>query len=591
MCGNFGLLALANSSSTQPENTSQHSFHKPKTAKDELDASVSESMHQVSRLQGMRFNEQADEIQYSPDGIDKMVSPVKILEAQTACTEIRGGQAGGYSSIEYTYERTEHESRFEAMFGSPMIAVPKNYRVRMVARKRHPLAADLSSLYMRKRGGKNPSPDSTITVIGHTRFATSSINVVSELHPHEWVPFHDETVWLFNANSGRFEKSRTLVGLHITHNGDFDAMEAYSQTMVVDEIGLWLERALHVSNNCRGDSPKVAGCMDLMRVQGRWAGAARLSWLRCVCSSSTDVSGGSQLSKAAPNTFPNMSYWEVWANSFEKVWPAHINNVIVDLPPSKFDLKKKHTYRISKEGVVQFEAAMAQFLQSEGKHDGLLGISDWTQLRIESFVHHAVRGFLYADLYTVMTELLSRAEGSFGLQAHCTIEPGVVVIASKGQPMSIAFDPMRPIVLFASEAEALAVPVYESGKWLPQRIDLDSHGEIFRCGEPRALQEGSFTDTVRTRHIIPTKKSKKKSSSNQNVTPAPPHQIGIHLDCGVEIRCYNLGSCVEAKMESLIDRCVAITSAPIPYDPKADLVLNDLKVTPAVLDAIDHGIY
>ena len=50
-----------------------------------------------------------------------------------------------------------------------------------------------------------------------------------------------------------------------------------------------------------------------------------------------------------------------------------------------------------------------------------------------------------------MSEFLSRAEGSFGLQAHCSIEPGVVVIASKGQPMSLSYDPERPIVLFGSE--------------------------------------------------------------------------------------------------------------------------------------------
>lgn len=436
---------------------------------------------------------------------------------------------------------------------------------------------------------------SVLVVIGHTRFATSSVNVVPELHPHEWVPFHDEIIWKFNTDTGRFERSKTLFGLHITHNGDFDAMEAYSSIMVVDEIGLWLERALHCPNSTRGDSPKVAGCMDLMRVQGRWAAAARLSWLRCVASSSTDVSGGIQLTKTAPNTFPSMSYWELWATIFEKVWPSHINNVIIDLPPNKFDLKKKHAYRIDRAGLEQFQGAMVEFLQNEGKAHNDLGIEAWNLLRIQSFVHHAVRGFLYADLYTVMTEILSRAEGSFGLQAHCTVEPGVVVIASKGQPMSIAFDPTRPIVLFASEAEALAVPVYESGKWLPQRIDLDSKGEIVRVGEPRALQEGSFGDLVRTprHHTTGGGTGAAKKGKGKKTTPTPTASagglVGINLDCGVEIRCYSLVSCKEAKMDSLIERCVAITSAPLPYDPKVDLVANDLKVTPAVLDAIDHG--
>lgn len=438
------------------------------------------------------------------------------------------------------------------------------------------------------------------SVIGHTRFATSSVNVVPELHPHEWVAFHDEIIWMFNADTGRFERSKTQFGLHITHNGDFDAMEAYSSIMVVDEIGLWLERALHYPNHTRGDSPKVAGCMDLMRVQGRWAAAARLSWLRCICSASTDVSGGEQLSKTAPNTFPNMSYWELWASVFEKIWPSHINNVIIDLPPNKFDLKKKHSYRIDRAGLLQLETSIVEQLQGNSNDlpHASLNIRDWSLIKLQSFVHHAVRGFLYADLYTVMTEILSRAEGSFGLQAHCTIEPGVVVIASKGQPMSIAFDPNRPIVLFASEAEALAVPVYESGKWLPQRIDLDSKGEIFRVGEPRALQEGSFSGENQRIAIGKGKKAKtsKKSSSSGALSPNPliltqTEQVptSIHLDCGVEIRCYSLVSCKEAKSDSLIERCVAITSAPLPYDPKVDLVANDLKVTPAVLDAIDHG--
>ena len=93
------------------------------------------------------------------------------------------------------------------------------------------------------------------------------------------MPFHPERVWSFNSHTGLFAATLQSIGLHITHNGDFDALEvritshritslsllsihsyiasllciqAYSQTMVVDEVGLWLERVLHVSNNCRG---------------------------------------------------------------------------------------------------------------------------------------------------------------------------------------------------------------------------------------------------------------------------------------------------------------------------------------------------
>lgn len=67
------------------------------------------------------------------------------------------------------------------------------------------------------------------TVIGHTRFATSSANKVSELHPHEWTPFKEEVVWKFNPILGKYERCSAVMGVHITHNGDFDELEAYSQ--------------------------------------------------------------------------------------------------------------------------------------------------------------------------------------------------------------------------------------------------------------------------------------------------------------------------------------------------------------------------
>ena len=60
-------------------------------------------------------------------------------------------------------------------------------------RKRVPLSSDLAALYRSQSTGSS-SRDSTVTNIGHTRFATSSINRVPELHPHEWVPFRDENV-------------------------------------------------------------------------------------------------------------------------------------------------------------------------------------------------------------------------------------------------------------------------------------------------------------------------------------------------------------------------------------------------------------
>lgn len=266
-----------------------------------------------------------------------------------------------------------------------------------------------------------------------------------------------------------------------------------------------------------------------------------------------------------------------------------------------------------------------------------VGAHNWTNLQLRSFVYHTIRGFLYSDLYNAVTEFLSRAKGSFGLQVHCTVEPGVVVIASKGQPMSISFSPAHPMVLFASEAEALAVPVFKSGKWMPVRLDLDTAGEISRIGPPRALHEGNFIRglSAEAQHQLPVASLTMSNLSNHNtstthmvdvfrpmeyyrgrdrgnsvmkaspsfghlpITPrqnifptshAPSHKkVGLLLASGVEILMYSLTSCSELSEHTLTGRTVKITSAPLPYDPKADLVAGDLAVTPGVMAAIDSG--
>jgi hypothetical protein len=69
MCGNFGLLLLY-------------------TGKNSNDASETSSPQEAAK-----FNSG------SVKGV--LLPAIHILEAQTAATEVRGGQAGGYSALEY----------------------------------------------------------------------------------------------------------------------------------------------------------------------------------------------------------------------------------------------------------------------------------------------------------------------------------------------------------------------------------------------------------------------------------------------------------------------------------------------------------
>ena len=195
----------------------------------------------------------------------------------------------------------------------------------------------------------------------------------------------------------------------------------------------------------------------------------------------------------------------------------------------------------------------------------------------------AVRGFLRGDMYNALTEIMSRAEGSFGVQVHCTLEPGVVVIASKGQPMSISYDDTKPIVLFGSEAEAVRVHVDKFGNSLTHQLDLDSKGEIMRIGYPRDLREGSCA-------VAKTAKCHTADGS-------------LQLSSGIEIMSYLLGVARDVSSDELIKRSIPIVKHGISSANTStsltsfffsnwktiqrDLVGEDLVSTPLVLQAIN----
>jgi len=200
-----------------------------------------------------------------------------------------------------------------------------------------------------------------------------------------------------------------------------------------------------------------------------------------------------------------------------------------------------------------------------------------------------------------------------------------VIVASKGQPMSVSFDPHRSIVLFASEAEALNVPIdIGSTHCLPLRIDLDGSGEIVRLGERRHLMEGGFkSDRNKSSRrssssngvvLYNNCNSSRSSGSNNNhhdmiinstnginnneskiiddiVDSIPDDSMScLLLPCNVEIRSYLLDANAEISSKQLMSRCIPINVSKTTYDPYADLVLNDLDSIPAVIDAIDKGL-
>lgn len=260
MCGNFGLLFIKNQSTDHAENNDAEKQEEvkrskpPKKSKKKGFVAV-DGEETLTRNRRVSFDgfvdeessevEEDDEVTIS-SAKDLLKNPLLILEAQAANTEIRGGQAGGYSYLEYTKVKNEspaalhpvnqevnspfhsthsanssHHSRAYQFFAagrqrspsnshvskgdtiSPLhgsstsisnnndnttvhnqqrpralsqsgavnyapfeaefITVPSNTRVRTVARKRYPLAADLSDHFLKARKGKTIELDKTFT--------------------------------------------------------------------------------------------------------------------------------------------------------------------------------------------------------------------------------------------------------------------------------------------------------------------------------------------------------------------------------------------------------------------------------------------
>ena len=207
--------------------------------------------------------------------------------------------------------------------------------------------------------------------------------------------------------------------------------------------------------------------MDLLRVQGRWGPAVRLAWVRSVLKTGTDVCSGRQLSKTAPNSFPTPAYFDQWAEFMDAEFLQHINNIIkprqnrpVESKGSKIVHPKNaaadYKYRIDASGERQLVKCLASLLRgtaaetlqfsnvypnpamggmdrssvgrssshsqpsssdsAAAERRARLNITDWSEIQLTTFLSCTVRGFLRGDLYNAMTEFLSRAEGSFGLQ-------------------------------------------------------------------------------------------------------------------------------------------------------------------------------
>ena len=171
MCGNFGLLRIQEPLIKKRSSIAELLSRSRGKEIDHLDGSFHDQVEAVSRTGGVIIADTSPDSAHGAQPSSKKIGFVQLFTDLAALTEFRGGQAGGISTFEYTDKE--------------LMTKPSVARMRCVGRKRYTLAEDMANRYTSLTTALG-SDFSTFTAIGHTRFATSSANVETELHPHEW---------------------------------------------------------------------------------------------------------------------------------------------------------------------------------------------------------------------------------------------------------------------------------------------------------------------------------------------------------------------------------------------------------------------
>ncbi|WP_299404860.1 hypothetical protein [Acaryochloris sp. IP29b_bin.148] len=426
---------------------------------------------------------------------------VDIFRTMGHNTEVRGAQAGGGLTI-------GKNRQGQLVFVGHKLVNSRRGNLTRTLEKRFSQVRSRSI-----RSGIRPI-NSTITAAWHYRYGTSGPPSVLETHWHEWTSAKVEKVWQIE-NRQWISQDRSI-NHRITHNGDFESWRLLGQPIGQAHLGLWLERVLDAPNQTVGDSPKIAGMMDLLITQGMWTASVRLAYQLSLAPSSEAAFDGHSPEKNAPNTAPSRTVIEVWAKTFES---AFVDYIATLANPHELYLPK-HLAGLKREVLDAF-ITNSQFAHVWGRYLG-------------HFVGTAIHAFLHNDIYHAMRLFMRDAQGSFGLVLLSTLEPDRLVLSAWGQPLTVGFDPYYPYAIYASEPTAVDAVLAKQP--ITYRLDLDQNGgEIAVLNSTEVTlysilkQRELRTDEVKSRYLSYQQNSVLKGAA-QSIYKKNPSQDWIAKD-------------------------------------------------------------
>jgi hypothetical protein len=380
---------------------------------------------------------------------------------------------------------------------------------KIVNGKRGDLTRDLLRAFRRRAAlrrliGHKPLRE-ILHLVGHYRYGTSSCPAEIETHWHRWARPRRAPVWSVDGQD--LVCRRRVVENLITHNGDFDAWLAPWGRVSNPALGEWLTDVLGESNAARGDSPKIAGMLDLLLTQGRWDASLRLGYAMLT---------GRALPRrdlvALTSIFDQV--FTRWAVGLDV---AHRDDGARPLVVGCTSLAE----------VFARNAEATRRLVDALRQASLSVTRDWpddAKRFRQRIVGRAVHAFFHNDLYTATMLFMERAEGTFGLVTTTSLQPGAVALAAERQPLFIGADPETGMLIYASEAAALTVACGPSpdGAPLPYRFDLVD-GDLVLLQVREDTADNTMTLMNRHRHEAPTIERITPSALADSARAEDPH--------------------------------------------------------------------
>ncbi len=444
------------------------------------------------------------------------------LQQMVEVTMMRGAQSGGV--VFYQPNKKEEKSDCGAICS-------KAIRSRVVNRKR----TDLSKLVrskVEKDLRKNMVTQTAGTfvprmLVGHTRFATSSLSTLDGTHPHQWTPPSQRRVYSMDG-SPRMVPQATVVSVenYITHNGDFDFYVSRGKTYELETIQNWLSVVTETKTPAPVDSCAIAGMVDILRTQGSFGLSARYALVlgmkssRCGLNAKLAPTDEQQRSVVPPykeflEGVVGVAFERVleeYCKSFEQTNEpiptlreiASSKEYRVALQRKSFDeLKKLPTESLEilqralnsnqndmgfplqemvvgaprKSVIVITEDDSSKNVSATSVHDQVERAvvddveSNFVGSDLGAFCKHTINAFFDNDLFMTTKIFMQNAKGSFGLSVTSNLDSHrQMCLAARGQTISIAFYPSKDLICYGSEQAAVKAGM---GAEFPEAWDDD----------------------------------------------------------------------------------------------------------------------